>query len=279
MQIADAHNDLLMNLHTKAEIEKYLNLCKTNEVVKIFTAYYFDEKQTNNKTYNVFDDINKHIELIKDIDIFQLTFENIGFIKNEKDLECLISIKPFCVTLTWNFDNNLAGGAYGSSGITGFGKEVIKTLEANKVIIDTAHLNKKSFLEFSEITKYPIFCSHTSCKSIYHIPRALDDEQLKIINETNGFIGLCLYSSLLSCNRADFEVIYKHLEHIKNLIDFKNIGLGTDFNASGEQNPKGFDIDYNGMQKFLLKLKDKFDKKDVENIANKNLLNYVLRVK
>ena len=262
MQIADAHNDLLMNLHTKAEIEKYLNLCKTNEVVKIFTAYYFDEKQTNNKIYDVFDDINKHIELIKDNDIFQLTFENIGFIKNEKDLERLISLKPFCVTLTWNFDNNLAGGAYGSSGITGFGKEVIKTL-----------------VEFSEITKYPIFCSHTSCKSIYNIPRALDDEQLKIINETNGFIGLCLYSSLLSCNRADFEVIFKHLEHIKNLIDFKNIGLGTDFNASGEQNPKGFDIDYNGMQKFLLKLKDKFDKKDVENFANKNLLNYVLRVK
>ena len=87
------------------------------------------------------------------------------------------------------------GGIFSRNGL-------IKILENRGIHIDVAHLNKKSFIEFSKMTKYPIFCSHTSSRLVYDIPRALDREQMSIIKESKGFVGLCLYSSLLSASRA-----------------------------------------------------------------------------
>ena len=280
MQICDAHNDLLSTFDNVLDINNYFNnFCINNKVVKIFTAYYVSQYEI--KTYSC-NEILQHIvdkhSLIKNFDIATFTLENIGFIQNFSDLEKIIKLKPFCVTLTWNYNTNLAGGAYENGGLTQFGKEVIKILEANKIIVDVAHLNKQSFIEFSKLTKYPIFCSHTSCKDIYNIPRAIDDEQLQIIKATDGFVGLCLYSTLLSDHRADFKTIKKHINHLVNVVGFDNIGFGTDFNGTGECNPQNFDIDYNGMPILLEKLQKFYGYKNVSKIAYQNLLNYINKI-
>ncbi len=274
MQIADAHNDFLMNIHNKKDLKNYVNLLKNNNVTKVFSAYYFDETKKYETQEEVFNEIQSSFNLISNEDIFTPSFEDIGFINDLNDLERVIKFKPFCVSLTWNFDNYLAGGALGEQGVTDFGKEVIQVLEASKIIVDTAHLNKKSFLEFSKITKYPIFCSHTSCRSVYDIPRALDDEQLKLISETHGYIGMCFYSKLLSQGKATKDVLLKHIDYIANLIGFDCLGLGTDFNSTGWQNILDFDLDYKGVSHFLPYLSSIYGENNIEKFAYKNLLNF-----
>ena len=280
MQICDAHNDLLTTFNSLFEIENYLQkYCINNEVVKIFTAFYVSEKMIKElSTTEIFNLMQHKFELIKNCEICIPVIENIGFIKDYKDLERITAIHPLAVTLTWNYDNLLAGGAYGTSGLTKFGREAIKILEANNILIDTAHMNKQSFLEFASITRYPLFCSHTSCKSIYNILRALDDEQLHLIRESKGFVGLCLYLTLLSDNPANMKVILRHLEYIVSLIGTLNIGIGSDFNGTGECNPKGFDIDYNGLPTLLNKISQKLDKTVAINFASRNLLNFMQKI-
>lgn len=273
MQICDAHNDLLMNLHTKTEIKNYLTkYCYTNEVVKIFTAYYINMEQEKSWINNeILTDITKKFNLIKNTSICVPTIENIGFVDNLVILEKLIELKPFCVSLTWNFDNKLAGGALGQGCISRFGKEVIEILENNKIFIDTAHLNKKSFMQFAELTRFPIICTHTSNREIYNIPRALDKEQLKIIKESRGFVGLCLYSTLLCDKKATNRDIMLHIDSFLKYLDWDNIGVGSDFNATGENNPVGYDIDYNGIPCLLKLIKKQYGNKFCEMFANKNL--------
>ena len=280
MQICDAHNDLLTTFDNILDINNYFNnFCINNKVVKIFTAYYVSQYEIN--TYSS-DKILQHMAkkylLVKNLDIATFTLENIGFIQKFSDLDKIIQLKPFCVTLTWNYNTNLAGGAYESGGLTQFGKEAIKKLEANNIVVDVAHLNKQSFLEFAKLTKYPIFCSHTSCKVVYNIPRAIDDEQLQIIKETDGFIGLCLYSTLLSDHRADFKTIKRHINHLANVIGFSNIGFGTDFNGTGECNPQNFDIDYNGMPMLLEKFQKSYGYKNIYKMAYQNLIDYMNKI-
>ncbi len=275
MEICDAHNDLLMNLTTKTEIKDYIDkYCINNKVVKMFTAYYVSpQKEKDYNSIVILKDLEEKFNLIKDYKMCIPTIENIGFIDNSQVLDKILTIKPFCVTLTWNYDNKFAGGAYGESGLTDKGKELIKILENRGIRIDVAHLNKKSFIEFSEITKFPIFCSHTSSRLVYDIPRALDREQMSIIKESKGFVGLCLYSSLLSDKRSDNNLIYKHLSSFLNVLAPNNLGFGTDFNATGENNPIGFDIDYNGMSNLLGFLISKIGFAKCKKIASENILN------
>ncbi len=276
MQILDAHNDLLMNLRTKEDINNYLKkYCFPNKVVKIFTAYYVSPKQESTQnSNNILDDIEEKFALISTFQSFICSMENIGFIKNEKDLYRLIKLKPICVTLTWNYDNCLAGGAYGTGGLTEFGRKAVKILEENNIIVDTAHLNKKSFLDICDITTKPLFCSHTSSKAIYNIPRGLDCEQLKLINDSKGFVGLCLYSTLLADKQIEISDIVLHYDSLFRNCNFKYIGLGTDFNATGECNPKGFDIDYQGVPILLDRIKSLYGEKHAEYFAGESLKQY-----
>ena len=42
-------------------------------------------------------------------------------------------------------------------GLSKLGKSVVKILEENNILIDTAHLSRKAFKDFSKITTKPIF--------------------------------------------------------------------------------------------------------------------------
>ncbi|MBQ7977654.1 MAG: membrane dipeptidase [Clostridia bacterium] len=281
MQICDAHNDMLMNLNSIDEINKYLNkYCYNNKVVNIFTAYYVSQSEEKKLSANeILEKIKYKFALLKNFNCLTPTLENIGFINNEETLEQVIKLKPFCATLTWNYDNNLAGGAYGESGLTSWGREVVAQLEANGIVVDIAHLNKRTFLEFSKITKYPIFCSHTSSRDVYNIPRALDSEQLEIIKSTNGYVGLCLYSTLLGDRKADLTEILKHFSALIKILGKNCLGLGTDFNATGECNPIDFDIDYNGVPYLLNEIINKYGRKTAEQFAGKNLKDFIRKIK
>ena len=280
MQICDSHNDLLTTFDTVFEFENYLkNFCINNEVVKIFTAFYVSEKMLRQlSSSEILNLMGKKFDIIKNKKIAIPTIENIGFIENYHDLDEIIAFHPFAVTLTWNYDNRLAGGAYGNGGLTKFGREVISILEQNHILIDTAHLNKLSFMEFVNTTKYPLFCSHTSSRSVYNIPRALDDEQLCLIRDSGGFVGLCLYSTLLSDRPATNKTILTHLDHIISITGDENIGIGSDFNGTGECNPVNFDIDYNGLPPLLEQISRKFNSVVATRFAGRNLLEFMENV-
>lgn len=281
MQIFDAHNDLLMNLKSFESIQNYLKkYCITNEVAKIFAAFYISPQDEKNKSADaIIYEIASAFDLIKSFDSLTPTLENIGFVNSPEILEKTIKLKPFCATLTWNYDNALAGGAYGTSGLTEWGKCVIRELESNNIVVDTAHLNTRSFWEFASITKFPLFCSHTSSGGIYNIPRALNCEQLAEIKATDGFAGLCLYDTLLSSTHANLQTILNHIESLQKYLGNAHLGLGTDFNSSGECNPEGFDIDYNGMPVLLKNITAEFGNAFADNFASKNLQRFMNLIK
>lgn len=156
------------------------------------------------------------------------TLEGASLIDSSEKVLSLKADGIRAVTLTWNGQNNIAGGVNSDKGLTAFGKEIIFALNQNKIFTDLSHLNKKSFWGAVEIAEYPI-ATHSNCKSLCHHKRNLTDEQIRLIIEKNGLIGLCFYPQFL---KGDvFEAIYQNICHLLNLGAEDNIAIGTDFDG------------------------------------------------
>lgn len=273
MQIADAHNDVLMSFIEKEQILEYIKFCKNNKVVKIFTAYYVSPEQESSKI--ILKDITQKFTYLDNEPMVIKSLENLGYVHNNKILDQIINLNPFCATLTWNHANILAGGAYSSGKLTEWGKLVVNRLNQNGIIIDTAHLNEHSFWDIVRVTNEPIFCSHCASREVYDIPRNFNKNQLRQIKKSNGYIGLCLYDKLLCDSKANFDTIRAHLSSFLEFAGEDHVGFGTDFNGTGEQNPTGIKLDYYGMQELYNYLINYFSTSQLQKFYHKNLLDFL----
>jgi len=123
--------------------------------------------------------------------------------------------------------------ATGSSteGLTAFGREVVQECEALGVIIDLAHINPAGFEEILLITTKPPIVSHTNVRRYYNIERNISDEQIRMVGERGGVIGV---NSILVSPREEESTLdhyIEHIEHIAELIGIDGVGIGFDFFA------------------------------------------------
>ena len=134
------------------------------------------------------------------------------------------------LTLTWNGANRIGGGAYSDAPLTDFGVSVIKRLNKNKMACDLSHINIKGFYKAIEVADYP-FASHSCCNSVFWHKRNLYDEQLKLIAEKNGVIGICFYPAFLGGENV-FQKIYENIYNMLSLDLENNICIGSDFDGA-----------------------------------------------
>lgn len=127
-----------------------------------------------------------------------------------------------------------AGGIFAASGsprdgLTAFGRDVVQECERLGIIIDLAHINPKGFEEIVELTRKPLIVSHTNARKFYDIERNVSDEQIKMIGERGGVVGV--NAILVSSNRNDSTIdrYIDHIEHVISLIGIDGVGIGFDF--------------------------------------------------
>jgi len=269
MKLCDAHTDFLTEIKNKNERENYIkNICKK---IKIISCAVF----TTNSTLGVQDVENFKKELnyynrkykIK----LLLSIEDLGFIKTENDLNKLIKLKPISVTLTWNEENQFAGGADSKKGLTKLGIKTIKLLENNNILIDTAHLSRKAFNQFCKITKKPIYNSHSNINVLNKHNRNLNNNQIKKIVNSGGFLGLTFYEKFISNKKIDCFDIALQFDYLIKKFGYKNFGLGTDlYGIKNENLPKDFKS-YNDIKNLINELKKlHYSNKIINAIIYKN---------
>ncbi len=133
--------------------------------------------------------------------------------------------------IAWNEQNQFAGGTYADGGLSPMGEEIIKIAEDKKMIIDVAHLNKKSFYDVARVSNKPIFVSHAAVQGVRMHPRNLSDDQLMVLKETDGVIGIPALNFFLNDDEQKATVgdIIKHIMHVVNTVGARHVGFGFDF--------------------------------------------------
>jgi membrane dipeptidase len=126
------------------------------------------------------------------------------------------------------------GGIFASrgsspEGLTNFGRDLVRECEALGVIIDLAHINPAGFNDVLSMTTKPAIVSHTNVRRYYDIERNISDDQIKMIGERRGVIGV---NSVLVSPKEEASTLDRyvdHIEHIANLIGIDGVGIGFDF--------------------------------------------------
>jgi len=267
MKIADLHNDLLTGCDEKMS---RLSLYK-NSNIEVVTAYF----RGGNTLAKAVCDINKYLS-IKPQNC-HLAFEDIGYTDLNR-IDCLLKFIPLYVSFTWNGENNLGYGCdYQDRDIKKEGINLIKKVNDYNIAIDTAHVSRKGFYTLIDKSKM-VLCSHTAINSVYSHKRNITDEQIKLIIEKGGVVGLCLYSEFISNkkNVTIFDII-KHIDYYVNKFGYNSLCIGTDF--FGANNFAGKINNYQKMIKIVEKLKKiGYNINAVESIFYKNAINFLKKV-
>ena len=133
--------------------------------------------------------------------------------------------------LTYNNQSLLATGCYEEvdSGVTNFGREVIKERNRVGVVVDMSHSGEKSTFDAIELSEKPIAITHANPSFWHTAKRNKSTDLLKSLNDSGGMLGLSLYPHHLKNNtNCTIESFCEMVAKTAEIIDTKNIGIGSD---------------------------------------------------
>ncbi len=263
------NNDLDISLEKGSFLEKW---------TQVFAIWLPDEIRGNDAEIYYENVLAKYRSEIKNAENVKpvLAVEG-GAVLNGKleNTEKLYNDGVKILTLTWNGDNEIASGCFSEEdkGLTSFGKEAVKEMTKRKIIPDVSHLGEKSFYDLCEETDFPFIASHSDSFSINPHVRNLKDEQIKIIVERKGLIGLNFYNKFLGEGKP-IEMLIKHAEHILNLGAEDVLCMGSDFDGcSIDEELKGIEKMESLYHVFINRFGEKLTDKIFYENANEYLLN------
>ena len=137
------------------------------------------------------------------------------------DIDALYSLSEIGITtftFSHNMQNPLCTGCNEryDGGFTHLGKATLKVLEGLPLMVDLVHMSRKSFWDAIDLYDGDLFVSHSNSDAVFSHPRNLTDDQIKVVAERNGVIGLNTYRGYVTPDpfAARLEDLLDHAMHI-----------------------------------------------------------------
>ena len=151
--------------------------------------------------------------------------DDIKLVEKIHDLGCRF------MQLTYNNQSLLATGCYekNDSGVTNFGREVIKEMNRVGIVVDMSHSAEKSTFDAIDISEKPIAITHANPLFWHPAQRNKSNDLLKALSENDGMLGLSLYPHHLKNNTdCTLESFCEMVAKTAEIMNVKNIGIGSD---------------------------------------------------
>ncbi len=198
------------------QIKKWDNLFKDNSDLVFQGKDFKDiEKANNEKKTAIFFGFQNCSPIEDDINLVEKVHE----------LGCRF------MQLTYNNQSLLATGCYEKidSGVTNFGREVIKEMNRVGVVVDMSHSAEKSTFDAIDLSEKPIAITHANPSFWHPAKRNKSSELLKVLSESGGILGLSLYPHHLKNNtNSTIESFCEMVARTAEIMNIKNIGIGSD---------------------------------------------------
>jgi membrane dipeptidase len=174
--------------------------------------------------------------------------------------------------------NNLGSIAFGwngkiipkeeQTGLTQFGKTIVKKANEMGIIIDLAHADEKTVFDTLAITNSPVICSHTGPRALQDFPRYISDKAMSAIAASGGIVGLWpFYNRGTGVENTD--LFARYIQHVVDLIGARHVAIGTDINGV-PGNMKGYKNLYDAYRIVQILSEIGLSDRDIEFIVGGN---------
>lgn len=263
------------------ELIKYYNY----EGLKLMMKYADEEIKLSNDFLYIAKNYEEYIHGLEQNKITAMMhLEGAKSLENKIDkVEEIYKYGIRTASLTWNEENLLATGARGSSenGLKPMGKDFIKECESIGITIDVSHANDKTFYDIYNVSTKPIIATHSNARILCSSKRNLLDDQIKLIKETDGIIGINSYTDFIHDDRdkQDLKHLVNHIDYIVDLIGIDNVCFGFDYcdylDLDEGDCTKNLE-NTSKSQNILIELKRRgYKEEHIEKIAYKNYLRFI----
>lgn len=130
------------------------------------------------------------------------------------------------------FDNGVAGSMHGleKGGLTPFGRQVLRRMEALGMVVDVAHASHKAVADILAMAKRPVVSSHGGVQATCKVNRNLTDDEVRGIARTGGVVGIGYWDAAI-CSTSPMAVA-EAIAHVRDLVGIDHVGLGSDFDGA-----------------------------------------------
>ena len=130
------------------------------------------------------------------------------------------------------FDNDIGGSLHGlsKSGLSDFGRDVVKRMNELGIIIDLAHSSEQVVRDVLALSTSPLVVSHTGIRGYCDSERNIPDNLMKAIADKGGVIGVGIWKEAI-CNDSPAGIA-KGIKYGIELLGEDHISLGTDFDGA-----------------------------------------------
>ena len=134
--------------------------------------------------------------------------------------------------LTHFFDNELGGSMHGlkKGGLTPFGRDIVRRMEAKGMIVDIAHLSHTGVAELLAMAQRPVVSSHGGVQATCKVNRNLTDEEIRGVAKTGGVIGIGYWEGAV-CDTSP-RAAAKAIKHVRDLVGIRHVALGSDYDGA-----------------------------------------------
>ena len=124
----------------------------------------------------------------------------------------------------------------GNFGLTSYGKDYVRRLNAHKILVDLAHISPAGFWDAvaAHDPSVPFVVTHTGVSGVFPHWRNLDDAQLRAVADSGGTVGIMYHSEFLGDRLfgGRLETIVRHIEHVIDVAGEDAVSLGSDWDGS-----------------------------------------------
>lgn len=161
-----------------------------------------------------------------------LGFQNTDHIQGDlNNLELFYRLGIRVVQLTYNSRNYVGDGCTErtDSGLSDFGVNLVKRLNELGILVDLSHCSSRTVLDALESSERPVAFTHTACRALHDHPRNRTDEEIKLIAQNGGYIGIVAVPFFLGEGRVALEDMLHHVEHVVEIAGVEHVGIGRDW--------------------------------------------------
>ena len=136
------------------------------------------------------------------------------------------------MSLTHLANNELGGSSsplMGNRPLTPLGREVVEAMVATGLAVDLAHASHRTLRQIAENRGARLFSSHTGVAGATRSWRNLEDDELRLVADRGGVLGIIFGTIYLGGRRI--EDVVRHVEHALDVAGEDAVALGSDFDG------------------------------------------------